>query len=40
MIDILKARWQQGYRTMPYPSGPAPDLPAGFLGRPAVNAQV
>ena len=38
MLKLLRARWQQGYRTMRYPDGPAPDLPPRFAGRPTVNA--
>ena len=37
MLDILKTRLQQGYRTMRYPAGPAPELPARFAGRPTVD---
>jgi len=37
MIGICKARWLQGYRTMKYPDGPPPELPARFAGRPAVD---
>jgi Ni,Fe-hydrogenase III small subunit/ferredoxin len=38
MIGILKTRLQQGYRTMSYPSGPPPEMPARFAGRPAIEA--
>lgn len=38
MLKILRARWQQGHRTMRYPAGPAPDLPPRFAGRPVVDA--
>ena len=38
MIGILKARIQQGYRTMSYPEGPAPEMPARFPGRPTLHA--
>jgi Ni,Fe-hydrogenase III small subunit/ferredoxin len=38
MLDIVKARWQQGYRTMSYPAGPAPALPARFVGRPVLDS--
>jgi len=38
MLNIVKTRWQQGYRTMKYPAGPAPVLPARFVGRPAVDS--
>ena len=37
MLDIVRARWRQGYRTMRYPEKPAPALPARFAGRPAVD---
>ncbi len=37
MIGIFLARWRQGHRTMQYPDGPAPALPARFRGRPAVD---
>ena len=39
MLGIWKARWRQGYRTMKYPDGPAPELPARFAGRPTVDAK-
>ncbi|NUQ62891.1 MAG: hydrogenase [Pirellulales bacterium] len=38
MLKTLQARWQQGYRTMRYPDGPPPDLPARFAGRPQVDS--
>ena len=37
MLRILKARFQQKYRTMKYPAGPAPALPDRFLGRPVLS---
>ncbi len=37
MIGILKTRIQQGYRTMAYPAGPLPELPARFVGRPVID---
>ena len=37
MIGILRTRLQQGYRTMRYPAGAPPELPARFAGRPAVD---
>ncbi len=37
MFDVLLARWKQGYRTMRYPAGPAPELPARFAGRPMID---
>jgi len=39
MFDILKIRFQQKYRTMSYPDGPAPALPSRFAGRPVFDAQ-
>ena len=38
MLEILRARWQQGYRTTRYPNGPAPDLPKHFAGRPEIDS--
>jgi Ni,Fe-hydrogenase III small subunit/Pyruvate/2-oxoacid:ferredoxin oxidoreductase delta subunit len=38
MLNILVARWRQGHRTTAYPDGPAPELPARFAGRPAIDA--
>ncbi len=38
MLDILKTRLQQKYRTMAYPDGPPPELPERFTGRPVVSA--
>jgi Ni,Fe-hydrogenase III small subunit/NAD-dependent dihydropyrimidine dehydrogenase PreA subunit len=37
MLDILKTRIQQKYRTMAWPDGPAPALPERFAGRPRVD---
>ena len=37
MPGILKTRWCQGYRTMPYPQGPPPELPERFVGRPIID---
>ncbi len=37
MFDIAKERWRQGHRTMRYPHGSAPPLPARFAGRPVVD---
>lgn len=36
MLKIIRSRWRQGYRTIRYPSGPPPDLPERFAGRPEV----
>jgi Ni,Fe-hydrogenase III small subunit/ferredoxin len=38
MFDILLARLQQGHRTMLYPEGPPPEMPARFRGRPTFDA--
>lgn len=38
MIRALLARISQGHRTMPYPDGEAPALPARFRGLPAIDA--
>jgi Ni,Fe-hydrogenase III small subunit/ferredoxin len=38
MFDVLRARWQQGHRTMKYPAGPPPELPERFAGRPTIDA--
>jgi Ni,Fe-hydrogenase III small subunit/formate hydrogenlyase subunit 6/NADH:ubiquinone oxidoreductase subunit I len=38
MLDILRARWLQGYRTMAYPDGPPPEMPGRFTGLPTVDA--
>ena len=38
MIDLIRARLQQGYRTMAYPDGPPPALPERFRGRPTIDA--
>lgn len=37
MFDVLLARWKQGHRTMRYPSGPPPELPERFAGRPTLD---
>ena len=36
MLNVLKARWHQGYRTIPYPRA-APSLPDRFRGVPQVR---
>jgi Ni,Fe-hydrogenase III small subunit/Pyruvate/2-oxoacid:ferredoxin oxidoreductase delta subunit len=38
MIDVIRARLQQGHRTMAYPDGPPPPLPERFRGRPMLDA--
>ena len=37
LLDLIKTRFQQKYRTMAWPDGPVPDLPERFAGRPVVN---
>jgi Ni,Fe-hydrogenase III small subunit/ferredoxin len=39
MIDILRARLQQGHRTMAFPGGEPPELPEHFRGKPVVDAE-
>jgi Ni,Fe-hydrogenase III small subunit/NAD-dependent dihydropyrimidine dehydrogenase PreA subunit len=36
MLDIILARIRQKHRTMKFPDGPAPAMPARFLGRPVI----
>jgi Ni,Fe-hydrogenase III small subunit/Pyruvate/2-oxoacid:ferredoxin oxidoreductase delta subunit len=36
MLNVLKARWHQGYQTIPYPQA-APSLPDRFRGVPQVR---
>jgi len=38
MIDVIRARLQQGHRTMAYPDAPPPPLPERFRGRPELDA--
>ncbi len=38
MLRTLRARLQQGYRTMRYPNGTPPDLPQHFPGRPEIDS--
>ncbi len=38
MIKLLRARIHQGHRTLPYPDGPPPELPARFRGHPVLTA--
>jgi len=40
MFKALKTRIQQGYHTMAYPDGPAPDLPERFAGMPVVDSSM
>ncbi len=39
MLNILKARLRQQYRTMDYPSGQPPILPTRFAGRPVIQGK-
>jgi len=36
MFDILKTRFQQKFRTMAWPDGPAPELSDRYVGRPEI----
>ena len=38
MIRILRERWRQGRRTIAFPDGPPPPLPARVRGRPTIDA--
>jgi len=38
MWKMIRARIQQGYRTVPYPDGPAPALPPRYVGWPRVDS--
>lgn len=37
LLDILRVRVKQGFRTMAYPDGPLPALPDRFAGLPVVD---
>jgi Ni,Fe-hydrogenase III small subunit/Pyruvate/2-oxoacid:ferredoxin oxidoreductase delta subunit len=37
MVNALLARFQQKYRTMTFPDGPAPELPDRYVGRPVIT---
>lgn len=37
MLQVLRARWRQGHRTLSYPDGPAPALSDRFRGLPIVD---
>jgi Ni,Fe-hydrogenase III small subunit/Pyruvate/2-oxoacid:ferredoxin oxidoreductase delta subunit len=39
MYHILRARLQQKFRTMKYPAGELPELPARFAGRPIITKE-
>ncbi len=38
MIKVIMARLQQKHRTMRYPDGPPPEMPARFRGLPIIDA--
>jgi len=38
MLKALRARLRQGHRTIPFPDGPPPALPARFRGLPTIDA--
>lgn len=38
MFDLLRTRLQHGHRTIAYPDGPPPELPARFRGHPVLAA--
>jgi Ni,Fe-hydrogenase III small subunit len=37
MFDVVRARIKQGYRTLSFPKGPSPQLPASFRGCPVIG---
>ena len=39
MIDILRARFHQGYRTIRFPKGADPERPERFVGRPEISQE-
>jgi Ni,Fe-hydrogenase III small subunit/formate hydrogenlyase subunit 6/NADH:ubiquinone oxidoreductase subunit I len=39
MFNVLRARLQQGHRTMGYPDKPAPEMPERFRGLPIFDAE-
>lgn len=39
MLRVIGARIHQKHRTTGYPAGPAPELPAGFRGRPVIGGE-
>jgi formate hydrogenlyase subunit 6/NADH:ubiquinone oxidoreductase subunit I len=38
MIDLIRARFRQGYRTIAYPDAPPPPLPDRFRGRLLIDS--
>jgi Ni,Fe-hydrogenase III small subunit/Pyruvate/2-oxoacid:ferredoxin oxidoreductase delta subunit len=39
MIDLIRARFRQGYRTIAYPDAAPPPLPDRFRGRPLIDSE-
>lgn len=39
MLNVIVSRLKQGHRTIVYPSGPAPELPDRFRGRPSIDPE-
>jgi len=39
MLNVIVSRLKQGHRTIAYPSGPAPELPDRFRGRPSIDPE-
>nr|MDA8403078.1 4Fe-4S binding protein [Desulfobacteraceae bacterium] len=39
LLDLLKTRIKQKYRTMSWPEGPLPALPERFAGRPVITGK-
>ena len=38
MLNVIRARLQQGHRTMQFPAGPPPELPGRLRGRPVFDS--
>ena len=38
MLDLIRNRLRQGFRTLAFPKGPAPEFPERFRGRPASGS--
>ena len=38
MLEVLRTRWKQGYRTIRFPAGPPPELPPRFVGLPQLDS--
>jgi Ni,Fe-hydrogenase III small subunit/NAD-dependent dihydropyrimidine dehydrogenase PreA subunit len=39
LLDLIKSRFVQKYRTISWPEGPLPDLPERFAGRPEIQGK-